>query len=310
MNSIITRGKWKKLGLIFKPENNFGWMCTHAQLPIADHIKDDIYRIYFATRNNKGYPQIGFIEIDINKPCDILTISEAPILSTGNMGYFDEHGVYPSCIVNYNGEKYLYYAGWTNGIKPMFYLSIGLAISKDNGVTFEKISPAPIVSRSKHDPWIVTSPYVFIEDNIWKMIYVSGIGWAKTGNNMTSRYHLKYAESQNGINWKREGKSILNFKNTEETNIARAAVIKENNIYKMWFCYMINSTPYKIGYAESTDFINWERNDELSGITLSEDGYDNISQCYPHIFIHKNQKYMLYNGNVNGKEGILMAIME
>ena len=33
--------KWVKKGLIFKTENNFDWMQTHAQVPIADKIGKD-----------------------------------------------------------------------------------------------------------------------------------------------------------------------------------------------------------------------------------------------------------------------------
>ena len=92
---------WEKLGLILDPKGRAEWMKTHCQLPIADHIKGDIYRIYFATRNEIQVSQIGYVEIDIKNPKEIIKISEKPILRNGDLGYFDEHGVFPSSIVNF-----------------------------------------------------------------------------------------------------------------------------------------------------------------------------------------------------------------
>ena len=57
--------KWKKLGLIFEPKTvNRDWMVTHAMDPTVDHVKDDIYRIYFCGRNKDNQSLIGFVEID------------------------------------------------------------------------------------------------------------------------------------------------------------------------------------------------------------------------------------------------------
>lgn len=303
--------EWQKLGLIFDPTDRFDWMQTHAQLPVPELIKDDLYRIYFASRNAQGYSQIGFVEIDINKPTKIINISVNPILKPGNIGNFDEHGVYPSCIINYKNKKYLYYIGWVKGTpSPLFYAAIGLAFSEDGGHTFKKYSEAPIMDRGIFDPCLVTSPFIIIEDNLWKMIYVSGIKWEKNNEKLVSYYHLKYAESKNGIEWNREGRIILNFASPEETNIARATIIKDNELYKMWFCYVTNKSAYKIGYAESENLIFWKRNDNLAGIELSIEGFDNQMQCYPYVFKHKNKTYMLYNGNNNGKNGFGLAVKD
>ncbi len=44
--------KWKKLRLIFEPKTvNRDWIVTHAIDTRVDHVKDDIYKIYFSCRN-------------------------------------------------------------------------------------------------------------------------------------------------------------------------------------------------------------------------------------------------------------------
>jgi len=301
---------WEKLGLIFDPKGRAEWMKTHCQLPIADHIKGDIYRIYFATRNEIQVSQIGYVEIDIKNPKEIIKISEKPILRNGDLGYFDEHGVFPSSIVNFKGRKYLYYVGWVRGFEsPMFYANIGLAISDDNGETFKKIKNTPIMSRSKYDPCLVTSPDVFIDslDGIWKMSYVSGIKWFREDGLLKSKYHIKTATSLDGIKWIRNGNVAIDFKNEDETNIARPSVIQDGTNYKMWFSFVEKGQKYKIGYASSKDFFNWVREDKFSGIDLSKKGFDDQMTCYPNVFGHKNSLFMLYNGNNFGMKGFGIA---
>lgn len=69
--------------------------------------------------------------------------------------------------------------------------------------------------------------------------------------------HIKYAESKNGIDWTRNGNVAIDFQDETESNIARSSVIKDNGIYKMWYSYIARGLPYRIGYAESKDCINW-----------------------------------------------------
>ena len=303
--------KWKKLGLIFNPNKKYDWMYSHAQLPVLDHIKGDMFRVYFASRTKEQRSHIGYVDIDINNPKEVLNISSKPLLKPGPIGFFDEHGVYPSSIVNFNGKKYLYYIGWNQGNRqPLFYAHIGLAISEDGGNTFQKYSKAPIMSRSKYDPCLVTSPDVFIDDGIWKMTYVSGIKWEELDGKLKSFYHIKYAESKDGIHWEREGTIAIDFLDHTESNIARSSVVMEKGIYKMWYSYIKDNKPYRIGYAESNDCKNWIRKDHEVGITVSKEGFDDTMICYPNVIVHNKKRYMVYNGNNFGYDGFGLAVLE
>ena len=93
-----------------------------------------------------------------------------------------------------------------------------------------------------------------------------------------------------------------------ETRIGRASILKEKNLYKMWYSYA--KKYYKIGYAESTDGYKWKRKDELSGIIRSKSGWDSKMVAYPFVFEHKGKSYMLYCGNGYGKTGFGYAILE
>lgn len=302
---------WKKRGLIFKVEQQYPWLQSHAQLPVADLISENTVRVYFAGRSIQSFSSIGYVDLDVKNNFNIINISEQPVLSPGKIGHFDEHGVFPASIINYNNKKYLYFIGWNQGYKqPLFYASIGLAVSEDNGNTFKKISNVPVMSRSEYDPCLVTSPNVFLENNIWKMTYVSGVKWELVDEQLKSFYHIKYAESDNGIDWKRDGTICIDFRDEKETNIARSAVIKENGVYKMWFCYVYDTAKYRMGYAESYDCKTWIRKDAEAGITISENDFDSEMTCYPNIIVINGKKHMFYNGNSFGKQGFGLAIYE
>lgn len=312
--------KWKKLGLIFDPTDRFDWMQTHAQLPVViplttgccDGMPNCLFRIYFATRDNQQRSQVGFVDIDINNPKEILNISKKPVLEFGAMGYFDEHGVYPSSIIEVDGKLYMYYIGWNKGAEyPMFYASIGLAISEDGGNTFKKYSKAPIMSRSEYDPWMVTAPFVFKDNDIYRMNYISGLKWEKLKNgDLKSFYHIKYAESVDAINWKRNGDVAIDFLNKNERDISKSCVIKENNIYKAYFATNTKDNPYQLKYAESVDGIHYVRKDNDLNLNLSKVGFDTEMMSYPYVILINGKKYMFYNGNQFGKEGIGLAIEE
>ena len=298
--------KWIKKGMIVKP-GKFDWMTTNASVPFAERIGDDRYRIYFYGRDSLNRSRPGYIEININYPQEILYITEKPVLELGSLGAFDDSGIIPVWIVNYDGMKYMYYVGWNLGVTVPYYWFIGLAISQDGGKTFERVSKAPILRRNNVDPYLVHAPCVIIENGIWRMWYSSSIKRTIEDGQSKPYYHIRYAESKDGISWERRGIVCIDFKSKDEYAIGRPCVLKEDGIYKMWYSY--SSGSYRIGYAESKDGINWERKDDEVGIDVSESGWDSEMIEYAFVFEHKGRKYMLYNGNGYGKTGLGYAIL-
>jgi hypothetical protein len=154
------------------------------------------------------------------------------------------------------------------------------------------------------------------EQEKWKIWYLSCIEWKINNGYPEPLYNIKYAESNDGINWKRNGTVAIELKK-DEGGIASASVLKEGNIYKMWYSYrgIFNyrtnkNSSYRIGYAESKDGIKWVRKDHLASIGLSKTGWDSEMIAYPHVFKNNGRKHMLYNGNGFGKSGFGYAIMK
>jgi hypothetical protein len=299
-------GYWHKEGLIFGPQGDRLWWVSHAAIPVVDRREGDLYRVYFSGRDAQGRVQIGYYEFDITVPHHILKISPEPVIGLGPLGAFDDNGVTSAWLVHHDGKQYQYYSGWTQGKTVPFYFYVGLAISSDNGETFHKVSAAPILERNAVDPYLTASPCVLIEDGVWRMWYVSCSRWVMEAGKPKHYYHIRYAQSDDGITWARNGCVCIDYASPNEYAIARPVVLKEDDLYKMWFTH--RGAAYRLGYAESTDGLDWERKDDEVGIDVSDAGWDSQMIAYAHVFDHNGRRYMLYNGNSSGETGIGLAV--
>jgi len=308
--------KWEKKGLIFKPKGDLLWSLSHAQVPVADYYENENYiKLYFSTRDEKGRSLPGFIIVDADNPKRIIKVADEPILPLGALGTFDDCGVMPSWITNNNNEKWMYYIGWNVRNTIPYHNSVGLAISKNNGVTFKKFSEGPLWDRNYVEPYYSGTSCVVFDQGIWKNWYLSCTEWRIVDGKSEPRYHIKYAESKNGIDWVRIGKIALDYQSENEAGIVKASVIIEKGVYKMWYSYRYfdsyrtsKKTSYRIGYAESKDGIKWERLDSNKNLTLAPsdniDDWDGLMVAYPHIIDVNGKRLMFYNGNGFGKSGV------
>lgn len=299
--------RWKKWGQVYAPVGNIEWMSSYAAVPIAEHIDGDNFRVYFSSRDSRNRSHTGFVVININNPQTILDVSSRPVLAPGNLGEFDDSGAMATWLSVNRGRRYLYYIGWNLGVTVPFRNSIGLAISQD-GEGFKRYAPGPIVDRSLTEPHFCASCCVLPHGNQWLMWYLSCTDWQIVDHKARHRYHIKYAESDDGINWRRTGQVAIDYANEGEYAISRPSVIKDDDRWRMWFSY--RGEAYRIGYAESTDGRSWTRLDHLVGIDPSSSGWDSQMIEYPFVFDHKGHRYMLYNGNDYGRTGFGLAVME
>jgi hypothetical protein len=302
----VTRTRWRKAGLLIPGSAPAPWAVSHAALPVVDRIGDGRgLRVYVSARDERGRAQIGCVEWNPSRPADALPLSQSPVLAVGALGAFDDSGVTSSCIVTHQGRKYLYYTGWTRGVTVPFYLFAGLATSDDDGRTFARVSAAPILERNSVDPFLTASPFVLVESGVWRMWYVSATDWRISNGEPRHYYHIRYAESRNGVEWRRRGRVCIDFAGPDEHAIARPCVIRDGGTYRMWYSY--RGARYRIGYAESADGLSWTRMDDLAGIDVSETGWDSEMVEYPLVFEHDGRLLMLYNGNDYGKTGCGLA---
>lgn len=283
-------------------------MFSHAAVPFAECIGGKLYRVYFSSRDRENRSYTHSLTLDIEKPTEILDIDLQPVLSLGDFAAFDADGAMASWITPNGVDRNLYYIGWNNfPEKGIFRNSVGLAVSKNNG-PFEKVSNGPILDRSIHDPGFTASCCVLKVEGEWRMWYLSCIGWEHRGGRRTHKYHIKEAMSLDGLNWHRTGKIAIDFGNTNEYAISRPSVIFDGQKWRMWYSY--RGLTYKIGYAESLDGTEWTRMDEQINPENFSSLWSSEMHEYPHVFIHDQQFFMLYNGDGYGKSGFGIAVLE
>lgn len=288
---------------MYQPRGVSPWEQSHAMLPTPLRLEENLWRIYFSSRNIANQSYISFFDVfDTGETLVVKEASESYVLAPGRLGTFDDNGVSPSCALwDHQGRLLLYYIGWNPGSTTRVNLFGGLCLEDQEG-SFIRYSEAPLLERTINDPLMNTAPWVVREGQDYWMFYVSGKEWRATD---FPTYNIKIASSNDGKNWNRNGKVVLDFSDEKETALARPFVIREKGIWRMWFAKRVGE--YSIGYAESVDGFNWKRMDEKYGLPVP--GLEGQRKMVEYAVVLQGDKgnWLLYNGDNYGERGILYA---
>lgn len=317
--------KWKKLGRVFNPmEHSMPNDCEQfAQSPQALPF-DDFVRIYFSTRavdksNGKYLSHIAFVDFRKNLR-DVIRVSDKPVIGLGGLGCFDEHGIFPMNVVRHGDVIRGYTCGWSRRVSVSVETAIGLAISRDDGITFHRIGDGPVLAASQHEPYLVGDGFVKVIGDEFHMWYIFGTGWKRyTADAPPDRtYKIGHAVSSDGIHWtKEEARQIISDRLGSDESQALPSVIEIGGRYHMFFCYRESydfrnskNRGYRIGHAYSDDLSRWTRDDESPRLDGTPGDWDSDMQCYPNVFECDSKVYLLYNGNEFGRCGFGVAVLE
>lgn len=316
--------RWTRLGKIFDPtQHTLPDGCVQfAQSPQA-LVCDDFVRIYFSTRavdaNGKFLSHVAFVDMRKNLR-DVLRVSERTVIPLGGLGCFDEHGIFPMNVLRVDGAIYAYTCGWNRRVSVSVDTAIGLAVSHDGGLTFERCGDGPVLAQSLHEPCLVGDGFVLRIGGVFHMWYIFGTGWKRqTPDAMPDRtYKIGHATSADGMHWrKEEARQIVADRLGADESQALPTVVRIGANYHMFFCYRhtfdFRTNPergYRIGHAWSHDLSNWTRDDAMAPLHVPAGDWDSDMQCYPNVFECDGRVYMLYNGNQFGRFGFGLAVLE
>ena len=315
--------KWTKRGLLFEPQRyDLPNGCTDfAQSPQA-LVFDDFVRIYFSTRSRDAGGQyvshIAFVDVDKSLQ-RVLGTATSTVIPLGEVGCFDEHGIFPMNVVRHAGAIHAFTCGWSRRVSVPVETAIGLAVSRDEGLTFERTGPGPVMGPSLNEPFLVGDPFVLVRDGLWHMWYIYGTSWVETPSDPGPArvYKIASATSRDGVAWQRDGVTLVSDALGPEECQALPTVFAWDGLWHMYFCFRHatdfrtnRQRGYRLGYASSRDLRHWTRDDASAGIDVSASGWDADMLCYPHVFWCDEQAYMLYNGNAFGRQGFGVAVME
>ncbi len=313
---------WIKHGKIFDPSQHLllNGCKEFAKSPQAI-VFNDFVRIYFSTvavdaSNGKYLSHVAFVDMKKNMR-DIIRVSDSEVMPLGDLGTFDEHGIFPVSVVRDGNRILAYTTGWSRRVSVSVETAIGLAISSDDGKTFQRFGSGPVLSSSLHEPCLVCDGFVRNYEGIYHMWYLFGTGWKRYAPDKPAdrTYKIGHAISKDGVEWtKEEAIQIIPDRLGPDESQALPTVICIDGRYHMFFCYResfdfrnTKGRGYRIGHAWSDDLKSWTRDDENPLLAGSLGDWDSDMQCYPHVFECDGRVYLLYNGNEFGRYGFGVA---
>lgn len=316
---------WRKLGLVLDlsktrlPER----FVSHAQSPQVLQFEDFV-RVYFSTRtvdptNGKFLSHVCYV--DVTKDFrEVVGVSAHEVLPLGQLGAFDEHGIFPINVLR-DGEEVLgYTTGWNRRSSVSVDTAVGLVVSKDQGATFQRLGSGPVLGPSLHEPFLVGDAFVRKFDNAFHMWYIFGTSWKRRAPDAPPDrvYKIGYTKSEDGKRWLPcGGQRLIKDVLGEDECQALPSVVFHDGRYHMFFCFReafdFRATlgrGYRLGYAHSQDLVTWERDDAKAPPMGVAGEWDSEMQCYPHAFVHDGKLMVMYNGNKFGVGGFGLAVAE
>lgn len=296
-----------KSDIIYGAKGEFGdWMDNSAMKPIPV-MMGDVLRIYVTFRTKDGAGRPGYVDLNPDNLSEIIDVSKEPLLELGDAGYFDDNGVVPCTVFEDGGKYYMYYTGFNLGVKVRMTYFSGLGIS-DDGTHFRKFSTVPVMERTAQGSLFRSVQCVVKEENCWKVYYVAGNRFLPGKEKTLAEYELYCLETQDLTKLNFDGKLVMPCIGNEY-RIGSPQVIKEDGIYKMYYCTGTEDVVYDLKYAESENGFTWIRKDEMLGFQRSPGGWDSDMSAYPSVIEIKGRKFMFYNGNKFGRDGFGYAEM-
>ena len=316
--------KWHKLGKIFDPtQYALPNGCKEFAKSPQVLLVGEVVRIYFSAcardASGKYLSHVVFVDMGRNLR-EVLRVSTHTVVPLGQLGCFDEHGIFPMNVLRHGDAIYGYTSGWSRRVSVSVETAIGLVISRDNGFTFQRMGEGPVLASSLREPCLVVDGFVRFFNGAFHMWYIFGTGWKTYSPDAPPdrTYKIGHAVSGDGIAWeKEEARQCIPDKLGLEESQALPTVVQIDGRYHLFFCYRESfdfrrnkARGYRIGHAWSDNLQDWTRDDDHPRLEGTPGDWDADMQCYPHAFELDGKFYLLYNGNEFGRYGFGLAELE
>lgn len=227
-----------------------------------------------------------------NLPNDIIAISDCWVVKEGST------------------YKMWYTCGGMNYPADTLLRSRLCYATSSNGINWNKYNGNPILDVSYTGGWdslgaetasVIIDSFAPISER-YKMWYAG-----QYYNDY--RYDIGYAFSADGINWTKHSGPVLqvgSFAQWDNGFLEGPSVIKDGNTYKMWYCgydASVNGNTTdghaNIGYATSSDGINWIKHPSNPILITGINSWDSIYVQDPHVIKQGSIYHMWFGGGSN-----------
>jgi hypothetical protein len=301
----VPTGDWADLGVVFRVRGQRHWMASNGYVPTALALSDRI-RVFAAFWDRDQVGRIGFVDVDRDDPARVICHSPDPVLDLGAPGAFDEHGTTPMSVIADGDVLRLYYAGWQRVTSVRYLLFTGLAISRDGGLNFERVSDVPVLDRvAGHH--LVRTGYIAHDGAVWKAWIAQSNRLIDVDGKPTPSYGLDYLESLDGISW--PGTAHVCFRPGHDGvfGYGRSAVWRDGDRYHAMLSVR-RRDGYRIEYACSPDGIAWSKHG-TGGFALppARTRDAQAETMFPSVVRVDREIYAFYNGDGFGRDGVRCA---
>ena len=218
-----------------------------------------------------------------------------PVLTSGTSGSWDDYGVYGPCVIKEGSTYKMWYTGYSfsNDVAQ-----IGYATSTD-GINWTKYSSNPVLTMGSSGDWDmngVGAPTVIKDGSTYKMWF--------GGSDKGKWWQIGYATSTDGINWtKYSSNPVLTYGFSGSWNywgVDAPSVVKDGSTYHMLYIGMKSKNEGGIGYATSTDGINWTEASDNPHFSRSY-RYESETVNVGHPFLFKDSNDSVFKAYYRGK---------
>jgi predicted GH43/DUF377 family glycosyl hydrolase len=225
-------------------------------------------------------------------------IKTNPLLKPESVKWDDEY--VGGCTVIYDSINSLFRM-WYSGGQGLLLGHIGYATSTD-GIHWDKYGNMPVMQEGLPGSWdhhIVGWPTVVIVNDTCRMWYVGG------SDEIVAQ--IGYATSTDGINWtKYENNPVVRVGTAgswDSTWVYSPCVIYNGSAFTMWYTGAIGDytdfNPWEmgVGYATSTDGINWTKHASNPVFKENTPGnWDDLHVGEQTVLFHNAMFHMWYQG--------------
>lgn len=301
--------RWEKLGAIWSAKDQLNWGQMGTLTPTPYLINKGVIRVYCGIRDSLGIARIGYFDVDEFSPNKVIGFSKHPVLDVGEPGTFDDNGMLLGDLIKVGNEIRMYYVGFQLATRAKFLAFGGLAISTDNGNSFERFQKFPIIDRDESGLFIRAIHGIRrLQDGQYQIWFSEGSGWELINGGHYPQYSIATLISPDGLIFPPNAGKKIALQLEGEYRLGRSRVFSlDENKHILTFTYGTVAGAYQSGYAISSDLIHWKRMADW-GLDPGSHTFDSDHLAYPAII--KNSKgdiFCFYNGNDMGSGGIGVA---